>query len=232
MAKRIISSVFMQTRFANFLIAKPQLTFFSAGDIFRNLLSLDLSSNYIETIDDILLPRSLKYLNLACNYLKQVSVSRLVNLETLILSYNSLSSSPNPLPGTLANLDLRHNSALSDPPSAVGLKHLLIDDRHVLASRKLLPRLLSLNDNSIFLSNASIYTHPPHDDQENKPAKSTRVVKKKKSVLMENNSDFAMLQQNRSALLFNKSNEYAQYVISQSYLLAIYSKKQDLKYLI
>jgi hypothetical protein len=150
-------------------------------------------------------------MNLACNYLKQVSVSRLDQLETLVLSYNSLSSSPNPLPGSLANLDLRHNSALADVPTAVGLNHLLVDDRHVLSARRTLPRLISLNDSSSFHASVKIYTHPPHEDIENKPLKSTRAVKKKKSALMENNNEYAILQQNRSSLLFNKNNEYAQY---------------------
>lgn len=137
------------------------------GLAFEGLLSLDLSSNSFAAMDSSILPRSLKYLNLACNYLEHVSLSGLNQLETLILSYNSLTVCPSFLPSSLVNLDLKHNPSLSlqttlSEPFAVkvNLKHLLIDERLAGAARVLWPQLLSVNDSPLFLKNVKIYSHP------------------------------------------------------------------------
>lgn len=184
-----------------FVFAHLQLTCFS-GHGFFSLLSLDLSSNALTLLDDsLLLPRSLKYLNLACNYLTSVQVARLSSLETLILSYNSIHTFP-VLPEKLINLDISHNPPLSDVSPilhAESLRHLIVDDRFAPKVRNNLQRLISLNENSLFIGNVKIYSHPVPE-----PLPLRNI---KKTVLSENNQQ----KKHTTANNIDRSSEYAQY---------------------
>lgn len=91
--------------------------------------TLDLSSNALTTTSFAYATTNLRYLNLADNQYKTLTISKAANLDALIVSDNELSALG--LPGNISLLDARGNkvSKITMPPAGMPLmQQWLIDD--------------------------------------------------------------------------------------------------------
>lgn len=99
-----------------------------------NIETLDLSSNPLTTTSFSYATANLKYLNLAGNQYKTLTISKAANLDALIVSGNQLTNLG--LPGNISLLDARDNnvSKITMPPAGMPMmQQCLLDDNDLAA---------------------------------------------------------------------------------------------------
>lgn len=99
-----------------------------------NIENLDLSNNAFTTTSFSYATTNLRYLNIAANNYKTMTISKAANLDALIVSDNQLSSLG--LPGNISLLDARNNnvSKITMPPAGMPLmQQCLLDDNELAA---------------------------------------------------------------------------------------------------
>lgn len=99
-----------------------------------NIETLDLSSNNFTTTSFSYATTNLRYLNLADNNYKTLTISKAANLDALLVSGNQLSTLG--LPGNISLLDARNNnvSKITMPPAGMPMmQQCLLDDNAISA---------------------------------------------------------------------------------------------------
>lgn len=99
-----------------------------------NIETLDLSSNPLTTTSFSYATTNLKYLNLAGNQYKTLTISKAANLDALIVSDNQLTTLG--LPGNISLLDARGNnvSKITMPPAGMPMMQQCLLDDNALAT--------------------------------------------------------------------------------------------------